>query len=256
MSIHEWMPDRPSKPPGQEQSSAPVPYILVPPLPVDRSSVLNTAGWSDPIPKAMFTCKTCKKQLHAAFLGLLIFPSFKANIDLFQFTYRMPEHKIGGAFGKETCKESGTNVTRDFERPTNIRFLTRDQMPTDNQGKEPDQATESVPSESKDDRLAILKIRLARGEITEKEFERLVQIVGEEAGSAPEVTQKEVDQKESDEELKKKLDSLSPQAAEERYQYLSSRPIAELTDAEYGERLALAQRLSGKRSDMPKKKSQ
>ncbi len=43
-------------------------------------------------------------------------------------------------------------------------------------------------------------------------------------------------------EVKKKIDSLTPQMAEQRYNYLQSRPIGELTDAEYDERLALAQR--------------
>ena len=44
--------------------------------------------------------------------------------------------------------------------------------------------------------------------------------------------------------VKEKLDSLTPQMAEERYNYLSGKPISELTDAEYEERLALAERLS------------
>ena len=42
-------------------------------------------------------------------------------------------------------------------------------------------------------------------------------------------------------EMKKKIDSLTPQMAEQRYNYLQSRPIGELTDVEYDERLALAQ---------------
>jgi len=43
-------------------------------------------------------------------------------------------------------------------------------------------------------------------------------------------------------QLKKKLDSLSSEMAEQRYNYLQSKPISELTDEEYEERLILAQR--------------
>jgi hypothetical protein len=42
-------------------------------------------------------------------------------------------------------------------------------------------------------------------------------------------------------EVKKKLDNLTPEIAEQRYNYLQSKPIGELTDAEYDERLELAQ---------------
>jgi hypothetical protein len=54
----------------------------------------------------------------------------------------------------------------------------------------------------------------------------------------------ESDEEEADRlsEVKKKLDSLTPEMAEQRYNYLQSRPIGELTDAEYDERLELAQR--------------
>ncbi len=103
---------------------------------------------------------------------------------------------------------------------------------------------ESVPRESGDDRMAILRNRLAKGDITEEEFERLTRTVGEGEGSAPDATQEEVDWKGLEEEVKKKLDGLTPQMAEERYDYLSRRPISELTDAEYEERLALAEKLS------------
>jgi hypothetical protein len=44
-----------------------------------------------------------------------------------------------------------------------------------------------------------------------------------------------------EEELKKKIDSLTPEMARERYDYLQSKPISELTDEEYEERLKLAQ---------------
>lgn len=50
----------------------------------------------------------------------------------------------------------------------------------------------------------------------------------------------------SEEDLTKKLDRLTFQQAEERYNYLRSKSISELTDAEYEERLALVQQLSGK----------
>ena len=46
----------------------------------------------------------------------------------------------------------------------------------------------------------------------------------------------------SDEELKKKVNALSPEEAEKRYLYLSGKPLSELSDAEYQERLELAQR--------------
>lgn len=47
-------------------------------------------------------------------------------------------------------------------------------------------------------------------------------------------------------EAKKKLEGLTPQEAEERYNYLLGKSVSELTDAEFEERLALAQRASGK----------
>jgi len=103
---------------------------------------------------------------------------------------------------------------------------------------------ESAPSGSGDDRMAVLKTRLARGEITEEEFEGLTKVVGDGEGSAPDATREEVDWKGLEEEVKKKLDGLTPQMAEERYDYLSTKPISELTDAEYEERLALAEKLS------------
>jgi hypothetical protein len=43
-------------------------------------------------------------------------------------------------------------------------------------------------------------------------------------------------------EVKKKLDSLTPEMAEQRYNYLQNLPIGELTDEEYDERLELALR--------------
>ncbi len=57
-------------------------------------------------------------------------------------------------------------------------------------------------------------------------------------------TTKEKSKAQEDERLAevKKLDSFTPQMAEQRYKYLQRKPIGELTVAEYDERLALAQR--------------
>jgi len=60
--------------------------------------------------------------------------------------------------------------------------------------------------------------------------------------AASEAAHEEVDK----EEVKKQVAAMSPQTAEERYDYLLSRPISELTDAEYTERLALVERLTEK----------
>jgi hypothetical protein len=46
----------------------------------------------------------------------------------------------------------------------------------------------------------------------------------------------------SEKELKARIDALTPEMARERYNYLQSKPIGELTDDEYDERLELAQR--------------
>lgn len=67
----------------------------------------------------------------------------------------------------------------------------------------------------------------------------------------PEATQGKVKSKELEAEMKEKLEGLTPQKAEERYNYLQSKLFSELTDAEYDERLALAQTLSEK-SKAPK----
>ncbi len=53
-------------------------------------------------------------------------------------------------------------------------------------------------------------------------------------------------------EVNKRLEGLSPDKAEARYNYLSSKPISELTDAEVEERLRLAQRTFGKPRDQKK----
>jgi hypothetical protein len=51
----------------------------------------------------------------------------------------------------------------------------------------------------------------------------------------------------SQEEVKKKVSELTPQMAEERYNYLLSKSITDLTDEEYAERLALVERLTEKK---------
>jgi hypothetical protein len=68
----------------------------------------------------------------------------------------------------------------------------------------------------------------------------------------PETPQVRANPKEMEAEVKKKLEKLTPQTAEERYKYLLSRPISELTEAEFNERLALASRPSDK-AKAPKK---
>lgn len=60
---------------------------------------------------------------------------------------------------------------------------------------------------------------------------------------APEV---KANAREQEAQLKRRLEALTPQMAEERYNYLQSKPFSELTDEEYDERLALAETLSKK----------
>ncbi|MDG6925692.1 MAG: hypothetical protein JRN09_03980 [Nitrososphaerota archaeon] len=50
-------------------------------------------------------------------------------------------------------------------------------------------------------------------------------------------------------DAKKRVEVLSPEEAEERYSYLSSKPLTELTEEESQERLLLAQRTYGKTKD-------
>jgi hypothetical protein len=64
--------------------------------------------------------------------------------------------------------------------------------------------------------------------------------------SRPEATEEKAKPNELEAEAKKKLDSLTPREAEERYNHLLSKSVSELTDAEFEERLVLAQRTSGK----------
>ena len=84
------------------------------------------------------------------------------------------------------------------------------------------QQQRSASRGSKRDQIADTKTKLEKGETTEES----------------------VNWRALEEEATKKLDGFTRQMAEERYDYLSSRPISELTDAEYEERLALAERLS------------
>jgi hypothetical protein len=203
MSTHDWLPDNREPGAGKEPTT---PYVLVPQLrlaanvPLGR---LNMAGWADKDGDS-YACTTCKKQLRLSLTELLIFPLVKAGTDLFQFSYVVPQHKVGGAFSNEICKESGTKVLRDHEYPTSIRFMNGDQAPTDR----PDEQEASA----------------------------------EGAGPVSATAHEDMDK----EEVKKKVDVLSPKMAEERYDYLLSRPISDLTDAEYAERLALVERLTGK----------
>lgn len=103
---------------------------------------------------------------------------------------------------------------------------------------------EPVPSGSRDHRMDTLRTRLATGDITEEEFERLSKVVGQGESSYSDATREQVDWRKLEEEVKKKLESLTPQEAERRYDDLSRRPISELTDEEYQQRLALAEKLS------------
>jgi hypothetical protein len=62
----------------------------------------------------------------------------------------------------------------------------------------------------------------------------------------PEEPQAKERAREQQAEMKKRLAGLTLQEAEERYNYLQGKPFSELTDAEYEERLALAETLSQK----------
>ena len=74
-------------------------------------------------------------------------------------------------------------------------------------------------------------------------------------GSTTGSKQDEAEAERAQRELNQRLDGLSQEQAEERYNYLNSKSIGELTDDEYEERLALASRLSDKSTD-PSKKGQ
>lgn len=62
----------------------------------------------------------------------------------------------------------------------------------------------------------------------------------------PEEPQAKEKAAEQQEEMKKRLAGLTLQEAEARFNFLQSKPFSELTDAEYEERLALADTLSQK----------
>lgn len=62
----------------------------------------------------------------------------------------------------------------------------------------------------------------------------------------PEAPQRTANTREHEVELKRRLEGLTPQEAQERYNHLQSKSFSELTDEEYEERLALAQTLSEK----------
>jgi hypothetical protein len=78
---------------------------------------------------------------------------------------------------------------------------------------------------------------------------------GEVTGTASEPRKEEGDSVRSQEELNQRLERMSPKEAEERYNYLNAKSISDLTDEEYEERLALAQKLSEKQPESSKKKS-
>jgi hypothetical protein len=62
----------------------------------------------------------------------------------------------------------------------------------------------------------------------------------------PEEPQAKERAREQQAEVKKRLAGLTLQEAEARFNFLQSKPFSELTDAEYQERLALAETLSAK----------
>ncbi len=172
---------------------------------------------------------------------------------------------LGAAGGTYVPNGEAMRPENKWETPAVWRAVIRDgevsewQIFADNEPirakmREANRQLESSPRESRDDHMAILRTRLAKGEITEEEFERLTKAAGEREGSSPEATREVVDWKGLEVEAKKKLDGLTPQMAEERYDYLSKRPISELTDAEYEERLALAEKLSERPSKKKTKK--
>lgn len=191
--------------------------MVVPRLPLPGYlSRLNIAGWADTT-GGTYVCKTCKKQLNLSLSELRIFFLIKPDTDLFRFAYEVPPHKLGGTFSTEMCKESQTKVLRDYERPTYIMSTNEEQPPTAPQG----------------------------GNEVHGESGRPVSDTMSHQREEEEVHAQEV---------KKKVEALSPQMAEERYNYLLSKSLSELTDAEYEERLALAEKLSDKPKKKPEKR--
>ena len=78
------------------------------------------------------------------------------------------------------------------------------------------------------------------------EVSETIRLQGHKSEQAQEREEPEVDPKEQAAELKKRLDGLTPEKAEQRYNYLASKPLSELSDVEYQERIALAARASMK----------
>jgi hypothetical protein len=121
MSTHEWIPDK-SKSSDKEKPPSTVQYLLVPTVRLEaKVPHPNLAGWFDKGENS-YSCKTCKKNVPMLFQFLALFPALKANIDVFQFVYRVAEHKKGGAFSREVCPESNTGVNRTYENPTAVRL--------------------------------------------------------------------------------------------------------------------------------------
>jgi predicted Fe-S protein YdhL (DUF1289 family) len=71
----------------------------------------------------------------------------------------------------------------------------------------------------------------------------------EQAQTKAEPKESNLDPEEIKAEVKKRLASYSPEKAEERYNYLLSKPVMELNDVEFQERIALAARPSVKTKD-------
>jgi len=170
---------------------------------------------------------------------------------------------IGAAGGTYVANGDSIRSENKWETPAVWRAVVREgkvsewQIFADNEPmrakmRKASHEQEPVPSESGGDQTVVLRTRLAEGETANEELERMTEAVGEGAGSSSEATPEAVDWKKLEEEVKKKVDGFTRQMAEERYDYLSRKPITDLTDAEYGERLALAKKLS----ERPDKKNQ
>lgn len=88
-------------------------------------------------------------------------------------------------------------------------------------------------------------------EVLKLQFHRTEQVQTRVEPKTEPKTEPKIEPEELKAELKRRLDSYTPEKAEERYRYLSSKPITDLSDAEYNERIALAQRPS-KKAKAPK----
>ena len=89
--------------------------------------------------------------------------------------------------------------------------------------------------------VASIRLQYHKGEGAPSRAEQKVEQKGEHKAEQR-GEQSSVDPRVLAADAKKKVDGLTSEKAEERYLYLSSKPLSELTDAEYQERIALAQR--------------